>query len=125
MSVNTDDKRALEELNAENLQEQISYYRTPFMVLWAAIQESAAEISEDYGLSSDLAQLWVAEQLRQASDSLVDRLAQKAVSRGASKSNVSRAAQASPTNAMRRFPQLRDENMHTRLLIDEILDNLE
>ena len=32
----------------------------------------------------DMAQLWVAEQMRQVADSLVDRLAEKAVAHGAS-----------------------------------------
>ena len=72
-----------------------------------------------------MAQLWVAEQMRQVADSLVDRLAEKAVSRGASKSNVARAAGASPANAMRRFPRLKDDSSQTRLLIDDVLDTLE
>lgn len=104
MSENTEIRAALESLAAEPLSEQIDYYRKPFMVLWAAIQEAASGVAEDYDLPTDMAQLWVAEQMRQVADSLVDRLAEKAVSRGASKSNVARAAGASPANAMRRFP---------------------
>ncbi|TPF78026.1 MULTISPECIES: transcriptional regulator [unclassified Bifidobacterium] len=127
MSANTEDRRALEELAAEPLAERIGYYRKPFMVLWAAIQEASSELVEDYGLSQDMAQLWVAEQMRQVSDSLVDRLAEKAVARGASKSNVARAAGASPANAERRFPRLKDDGARTqeRLLIDDVLDTLE
>lgn len=127
MSANTEDRRALEELAAEPLSERIGYYRKPFMVLWAAIQEASSELVEDYGLSQDMAQLWVAEQMRQVSDSLVDRLAEKAVARGASKSNVARAAGASPANAERRFPRLKDDGARTqeRLLIDDVLDTLE
>ena len=82
-------------------------------------------MAEDYDLPTDMAQLWVSEQMRQVADSLVDRLAEKAVSRGASKSNVARAAGASPANAMRRFPRLKDDSAQTRLLIDDVLDTLE
>ena len=96
MSENTEIRSALELLAAEPLTEQIDYYRKPFMVLWAAIQEAASDVAEDYDLPADMAQLWVAEQMRQVADSLVDRLAEKAVAHGASKSNVARAAGASP-----------------------------
>ena len=99
MSENTEIRSALELLAAEPLTEQIDYYRKPFMVLWAAIQEAASDVAEDYDLPADMAQLWVAEQMRQVADSLVDRLAEKAVAHGASKSNVARAAGASPANA--------------------------
>ena len=79
MSENTEIRSALELLAAEPLTEQIDYYRKPFMVLWAAIQEAASDVAEDYDLPADMAQLWVAEQMRQVADSLVDRLAEKAV----------------------------------------------
>ncbi|NMM94198.1 transcriptional regulator [Bifidobacterium oedipodis] len=127
MSENTDDRKALEALAGEPAAEQIAYYRKPFMVLWAAVQEASSELEEDYGLSADLAQLWVAERMRQVSDSLVDRLAEKAVAHGASKSNVARAAEASPANAMRRFPRLKEGGgaMQERTLIDDVLDTLE
>lgn len=125
MSRNTDDRRALAAIESERMEDQITYYRKPFMVLWAAVQEASAELEEDYGLSSDVSQLWVAERLRQVSDSLVDRLAEKAVQHGTSKSNVARAADSDPTNAMRRFPRLRPGADRTRLLIDEVLDSLE
>ncbi|RYN14133.1 transcriptional regulator [Bifidobacterium animalis subsp. animalis] len=125
MSRNTDDRRALAAIESERMEDQIAYYRKPFMVLWAAVQEASAELEEDYGLSSDVSQLWVAERLRQVSDSLVDRLAEKAVQHGTSKSNVARAADSNPTNAMRRFPRLRPGADRTRLLIDEVLDSLE
>lgn len=92
MSRNTDDRRALAAIESERMEDQIAYYRKPFMVLWAAVQEASSELEEDYGLSSDVSQLWVAERLRQVSDSLVDRLAEKAVQHGTSKSNVARAA---------------------------------
>ncbi len=121
MSENTEIRSALELLAAEPLTEQIDYYRKPFMVLWAAIQEAASDVAEDYDLPADMAQLWVAEQMRQVADSLVDRLAEKAVAHGASKSNVARAA-----NAARRFPRLGDDAAsQTRLLIDDVLDTLE
>ena len=123
MSENTEIRSALELLAAEPLTEQIDYYRKPFMVLWAAIQEAASDVAEDYDLPADMAQLWVAEQMRQVADSLVDRLAEKAVAHGASKSNVARA---SPANAARRFPRLGDDAAsQTRLLIDDVLDTLE
>ena len=93
MSENTEIRSALELLAAEPLTEQIDYYRKPFMVLWAAIQEAASDVAEDYDLPADMAQLWVAEQMRQVADSLVDRLAEKAVAHGASKSNVARRCQ--------------------------------
>ena len=125
MSRNTDDRRALAAIESERMEDQIAYYRKPFMVLWAAVQEASSELEEDYGLSSDVSQLWVAERLRQVSDSLVDRLAEKAVQHGTSKSNVARAADSDPTNAMRRFPRLRPCAVRTRLLIDEVLDSLE
>ena len=127
MSENTDDRKALAAIDGEPLNEQIAYYRKPFMVLWAAIQEASSELAEDYGLSQDMAQLWVAERMRQVSDSLVDRLAEKAVAHGSSKSNVARAAGASPANAERRFPRLKDDGARTqeRLLIDDVLDTLE
>ena len=42
------------------------------------------------------------------------------------KSNVARAAGASPANAARRFPRLGDDAAsQTRLLIDDVLDTLE
>lgn len=126
MSENTNDRKALDALAGEPQAEQIAYYRKPFMVLWAAVQEASSELEEDYGLSADLAQLWVAERMRQVSDSLVDRLAEKAVAHGASKSNVARAAEASPANAMRRFPRLKAGGaMQERTLIDDVLDTLE
>ena len=125
MSRNTDDRRALAAIESERMEDQIAYYRKPFMVLWAAVQEASSELEEDYGLSSDVSQLWVAERLRQGSGSLGDRLAEKAVQHGTSKSNVARAADSDPTNAMRRFPRLRPGAVRTRLLIDEVLDSLE
>ena len=113
MSENTEIRSALELLAAEPLTEQIDYYRKPFMVLWAAIQEAASDVAEDYDLPADMAQLWVAEQMRQVADSLVDRLAEKAVAPGAA-------------NAARRFPRLGDDAAsQTRLLIDDVLDTLE
>ena len=124
MSENTEIRSALELLAAEPLTEQIDYYRKPFMVLWAAIQEAASDVAEDYDLPADMAQLWVAEQMRQVADSLVDRLPEKTVAHGAS--NVARAAGASPANAARRFPRLGDDAAsQTRLLIDDVLDTLE
>ena len=66
MSENTEIRSALELLAAEPLTEQIDYYRKPFMVLWAAIQEAASDVAEDYDLPADMAQLWVAEQMRQS-----------------------------------------------------------
>ncbi|PJM79105.1 transcriptional regulator [Bifidobacterium scaligerum] len=127
MSVNAEDRKALEALGHEPLTEQIAYYRKPFMVLWAAIQEASSELAEDYGLSQDIAQLWVAERMRQVADSLVDRLAEKSVARGVSKSNVARAADASPANAERRFPRLKyvGNQAQERLLIDDVLDSME
>ena len=38
MSANGIDRKALEQLHAESMGEQASYYRRPFMVLWAAVQ---------------------------------------------------------------------------------------
>ncbi|EFA23129.1 hypothetical protein [Bifidobacterium gallicum] len=125
MSLNQEDRRALEELCAETLDERLAYVRKPFMVLWAAVQEASAEVEEDYGLSADLAQVWVAEQLRRIADSLVDRLAEKSIAHGMSKSNVSRAAGAAPSNANRRFPRLREGAVRDRMLIDEVLDQFE
>ncbi|PAU67308.1 transcriptional regulator [Bifidobacterium criceti] len=128
MSTNTDDRHALEQIADEPDNEQIAYFRKPFMVVWAAVQESSSELVEDYGLSPELAQLWVAERLRQVADSLVDRLAERAVAHGMSKSNVSRATCASPTNALRRFPRLRDLDegrIPGRMLIDDVLDSLD
>ena len=54
------------------------------------------------------------------------KVLEKAVAHGASKSNVARAAGASPANAARRFPRLGDDAAsQTRLLIDDVLDTLE
>lgn len=125
MSANGIDRKALEQLHAESMGEQVSYYRRPFMVLWAAVQEASAELEEDYGMSAEVAQVWVAERLRQVADSLVDRLAEKAVAHGVSKSNVARAAGADPTNVVRRFPRLASDAPRERLLIDDVLDVLE
>lgn len=126
MSDNSDDRRSLEALNGESGPEQIAYYRQPFKVLWAAVQQASVDIEDDYDLSRDLAQLWVAERMRQVCDSLVDRLAEKAVAHGSSKSNVARAAGASPQNVLRRFPRLRsDDGTRDRMLIDDVLDTLE
>ena len=99
--------------------------RKAFMVLWAAIQEASSELQDDYTLSPELSQLWVGEQIRQVSDSLVDRLAEIAVAHGESKSNVARAANASPDNVIRRFPRLKADAAHDRTLIDDVLDSLE
>ena len=125
MSENTTQRKALQQLQDEPDQERIAYYRKPFMVLWAAVQEASSELQDDYALSPELAQLWVAEQLRQVSDSLVDRLAEIAVARGESKSNVARAAGASPGNVLRRFPRLKTNASHGRTLVDDVLDTLE
>ena len=125
MSANGIDRKALEQLHAESMGEQVSYYRRPFMVLWAAVQEASAELEEDYGMSAEVAQVWVAERLRQVADSLVDRLAEKAVAHGVSKSNVARAAGADPTNVVRRFPRLASDASRERLLIDDVLDALD
>ena len=90
-----------------------------------AIQEASSELQDDYTLSPELSQLWVGEQIRQVSDSLVDRLAEIAVAHGESKSNVARAANASPDNVIRRFPRLKADAAHDRTLIDDVLDSLE
>lgn len=104
MSDNTTQRKALRQLEDEPADERIAYYRKPFMVLWAAVQEASSELQDDYSLSPELSQLWVAERIRQVADSLVDRLAETAIAHGESKSNVARAAGASPANALRRFP---------------------
>ena len=72
MSENTEIRSALELLAAEPLTEQIDYYRKPFMVLWAAIQEAASDVAEDYDLPADMAQLWVAEQMRQVAERIYE-----------------------------------------------------
>ena len=59
---------------------------------------SVKRIAGRFALSPELAQLWVAEQIRKVSDSLVDRLAETALAHGESKSNVARApGQVPPT----------------------------
>lgn len=125
MSDNTTQRKALQQLENEPPEERIAYYRKPFMVLWAAVQEASSELQDDYALSPELSQLWVAEQIRQVSDSLVDRLAENALAHGDSKSNVARAAGASPDNVLRRFPRLRTNASRERTLIDAVLDSLE
>ena len=107
MSDNTTQRKALQQLESEPSEERIAYYRKPFMVLWAAIQEASSELQDDYTLSPELSQLWVGEQIRQ------------------SKSNVARAANASPDNVIRRFPRLKADAAHDRTLIDDVLDSLE
>ena len=42
MSDNTTQRKALQQLESEPSEERIAYYRKPFMVLWAAIQEVQA-----------------------------------------------------------------------------------
>ena len=121
MSDNTTQRKALQQLESEPSEERIAYYRKPFMVLWAAIQEASSELQDDYTLSPELSQLWVGEQIRQGSD----RLAEIAVAHGESKSNVARAANASPDNVIRRFPRLKADAAHDRTLIDDVLDSLE
>lgn len=125
MSDNTSQRKALQQLESESDYDRITYYQKPFMVLWAAVQEASSELQDDYALSPELAQLWVAEQIRKVSDSLVDRLAETALAHGESKSNVARAAGASPANALRRFPRLKTDEPHERTLIDDVLDSLE
>ena len=125
MSDNTTQRKALRQLEDEPADERIAYYRKPFMVLWAAVQEASSELQDDYSLSPELSQLWVAERIRQVADSLGDRLAETAIAHGESKSNVARAAGASPANALRRFPRLREGEGRERTLIDEVLDSLE
>lgn len=90
MSDNTSQRKALQQLESESDYDRITYYQKPFMVLWAAVQEASSELQDDYALSPELAQLWVAEQIRKVSDSLVDRLAETALAHGESKSNVAR-----------------------------------
>ena len=68
MSDNTTQRKALQQLESEPSEERIAYYRKPFMVLWAAIQEASSELQDDYTLSPELSQLWVGEQIRQVSD---------------------------------------------------------
>lgn len=54
----------------------------------------------------DMGPIMGAEQMAPSRRSLVDRLRRKSqVAHGASKSNVARAAGASPANAARRFPR--------------------
>ena len=79
MSDNTSQRKALQQLESESDYDRITYYQKPFMVLWAAVQEASSELQDDYALSPELAQLWVAEQIRKVSDSLVDRLAETAL----------------------------------------------
>ena len=85
MSDNTSQRKALQQLESESDYDRITYYQKPFMVLWAAVQEASSELQDDYALSPELAQLWVAEQIRKVSDSLVDRLAETALAHGESK----------------------------------------
>ncbi len=124
MSDNTTQRKALQQLESEPSEERIAYYRKPFMVLWAAIREASSELQDDYTLSPELSQLWVGEQIRQVSDS---RLTVCGNRRGAwrVKSNVARAANASPDNVIRRFPRLKADAAHDRTLIDDVLDSLE
>lgn len=82
MSDNTTQRKALRQLEDEPADERIAYYRKPFMVLWAAVQEASSELQDDYSLSPELSQLWVAERIRQVADSLVDRLAETAIAHG-------------------------------------------
>ena len=84
MSDNTSQRKALQQLESESDYDRITYYQKPFMVLWAAVQEASSELQDDYALSPELAQLWVAEQIRKVSDSLVDRLAETALAHGES-----------------------------------------
>ena len=95
MSDNTSQRKALQQLESESDYDRITYYQKPFMVLWAAVQEASSELQDDYALSPELAQLWVAEQIRKVSDSLVDRLAETALAHGESKSNVARGRRES------------------------------
>lgn len=44
MSDNTTQRKALQQLESEPSEERIAYYRKPFMVLWAAIQEASSEL---------------------------------------------------------------------------------
>ena len=111
MSDNTSQRKALQQLESESDYDRITYYQKPFMVLWAAVQEASSELQD--------------EQIRKVSDSLVDRLAETALAHGESKSNVARAAGASPANALRRFPRLKTDGPHERTLIDDVLDSLE
>ena len=69
MSDNTSQRKALQQLESESDYDRITYYQKPFMVLWAAVQEASSELQDDYALSPELAQLWVAEQIRKVSDS--------------------------------------------------------
>ena len=86
MSDNTSQRKALQQLESESDYDRITYYQKPFMVLWADVQEASSELQDDYALSPELEQLWVAEQIRKVSDSLVDRLAETALAHGESKS---------------------------------------
>ena len=54
MSDNTTQRKALQQLESEPSEERIAYYRKPFMVLWAAIQEAASDVAEDYDLPADM-----------------------------------------------------------------------
>ena len=80
---NTEIRSALELLAAEPLTEQIDYYRKLFSGFMGRHSGGSQRWAEDYDLPADMAQLWVAEQMRQVADSLADRLAEKAVAHGA------------------------------------------
>ena len=53
MSDNTTQRKALRQLEDEPADERIAYYRKPFMVLWAAVQEASSELQDDYSLSPE------------------------------------------------------------------------
>ena len=96
------------------------------MVLSAAVQEASSELQDDYALSPELAQLWVAEQIRKVSDSLVDRLAETALAHG--ESSIECGARGRGESRQRRCGASlgsRADGPHERTLIDDVLDSLE
>lgn len=123
-SDNTTQRKALQQLESEPSEERIAYYRKPFMVLWAAIQEASSELQDDYTLSPQSSQLWVGREY--AGFGFASGSA-RGNRRGAWRDelNVARAANASPDNVIRRFPRLKADAAHDRTLIDDVLDSLE
>ena len=66
MSDNTTQRKALRQLEDEPADERLAYYRKPFMVLWAAVQEASSELPDEYSPPTGLTQHWFGERHRQA-----------------------------------------------------------
>ena len=114
----------LQRSRANDVEDQIAYYRKPFMVLWAAVQEASSELEEDYGLF-----------LTSRNSGWLNGCGRCRIHRWTDWPR--KPCNMAPANRTWHVPPIRIQRMpcadflvfmelfRTRLLIDEVLDSLE